>query len=82
MKMIGHQAEGMHLPARFQARLPQRLQEQAPILVGAENGLPPVTAIHHMINRPGIFEPQFSSHAATLWQHNQFVKTPIPQANM
>ena len=44
MKVIGHQAERVNVPARFFTSLPHRFQEPAPVMVIFEDGLAPVTA--------------------------------------
>jgi hypothetical protein len=63
MKMVGHQAKGLHLPARFPTGLAQGVEETLPILVILEDGFPPVPAIHHVINRSGIFHSELPRHA-------------------
>ena len=45
MKMIGHQAKGMRLPAGFPAGLAQREQQAPAILIVVEDRLAPVAAI-------------------------------------
>jgi len=45
----------MNLPARPVTNLAQRFQKPLPILVILENVLAPIPAIHHLINRSGIF---------------------------
>jgi hypothetical protein len=55
MKMIPHQTPRLHLPARLDANLPERFQKPLPIRVILENLLAPIPAIHHVINRAGIF---------------------------
>ena len=54
VKMIAHETPGMHLPARLFASLRQRRQKHLPVMLPTKYLLPPVPAIHHMINRPGI----------------------------
>jgi hypothetical protein len=51
MKMIGHQAIGMNLPAGLLARVAEGLQEQPPVFVGWENRFPSISAIHDVIHR-------------------------------
>jgi len=63
MKMIPHQTVGMHLPARLEARLPESVQKTLMILIVFENGFPPITTVHDMIDRSRIFHPQFAGHA-------------------
>jgi hypothetical protein len=57
MKMVQHQAPGVHLPIGLPARLPQRFQKQQPISVVTENRLSAIPTIHHVINRPRILDP-------------------------
>ena len=62
MKMVGHQTEGMYLPAGFLTRFGQGVHKQRSILVGTENGLPPVPTVHNMIDGARIFHTKFSGH--------------------
>jgi hypothetical protein len=62
MKVIAHQAIGMHLPAGLFASLAQSLQESVPVLVVSENRLAAITAIHDMVHCPGILDAQLASH--------------------
>src|SRR5580704_6534608 len=50
MKMIDHQAVGVNLPAGFCAHFTQSLEEPLPVPVVLENRLPPIPAVHYMIN--------------------------------
>ena len=63
MKLIRHEDVGVNLPPRLGANLPQRLDEALPIRVILEDRLAPVTTIHDVINRPGIFNSQLAGHA-------------------
>ena len=54
VEMIAHQAKGMHLPPGPVASLAKRLQKAEAILVVQVNVFATVTAIHNMIDRPGI----------------------------
>ena len=63
MKVIGHEAERMHLPAGLPAGFSQRVEEQHAIPLRPENGFAPVAAIHDVINRARIFQSQPSGHA-------------------
>ena len=58
VKMVGHQAIGMHLPIGLDTALPQRLQAAEPIRVIFENRLPPISPVHHMIDRARILHRQ------------------------
>jgi hypothetical protein len=62
MEMIPHQAPGMHLPAGFGASLAKRFQKALPVRRIANDALPLIDAAHHMINRAGVFNSQFSGH--------------------
>ena len=66
-----HETPGMHLPARLLASLRQRRQEHLPVLLPTEYLLPPVPAIHHMINGPGILNASFARHTLTPSQNSQ-----------
>jgi hypothetical protein len=54
----------MHLPAGFLAGFRQGFKKHLPILSGSEYGFPAIPAIDDMINRPGIFDSEFSCHDA------------------
>jgi len=72
MKMIAHQAIGMNLPGGFATRLGQGGQEQRPIAPTAEDGLPPIPSIHHVINRPHKLAAHLAWHASeSLPKHPQ-----------
>ena len=60
MKVIGHQAQGMHLPTALAASFVQGVDEPLPIRVIAENGFAPVAPIHHVVNRTGIFHSELA----------------------
>ena len=63
MKMISHQAPSVNLPAGFGAGFGEGRQKALPIQVVVVNRFAPVPAIHDMVNRPGILNPQFAAHA-------------------
>jgi hypothetical protein len=62
MKMIPHQAPGMHLPPGFGASLAKRFQKALPVRRIANYVLPLIAAAHHMINRAREFNSQFSGN--------------------
>ena len=68
VKMVGHQTEGMHLPVRFAAAFAQGFQKAFPVGIILEYRLPPVAPVHHMINRPFIFQSKFACHRAEYCQ--------------
>src|SRR5664279_3289394 len=53
----------MHVPAGRLTGRRRRLQYAPSVLVILEDGLPPVTPIHHMIDFPRILNAHLSSHA-------------------
>jgi hypothetical protein len=63
VEMIAHQAKGMHLPPGPLASLAKRLQKAEAILVVQVNVFATVTAIHNVIDRPGILNSKRSSRA-------------------
>ena len=66
MKIVPHQAERVDLPAGLRARLAEGGEETALILLILENRFLPIPAIHHVIDRPWIFDSQFVRHACIL----------------
>jgi len=61
-----HQAQRVNLPAGsagFGTRLSQRADEPPPVLPVPEDGLAPVAAIHHVVDRARIFDSELSRHA-------------------
>ena len=56
----------MHPPARLLARLPERRQKKFPIGVRMEDRFSLISAAHHMIDGPGIFDPESPCHAPTI----------------
>ena len=84
VEMIGHQTQGMCLPARLATGLAQGFKEQVPVLVPQENGFPPIPTIHHMVNGPGIFQAQLSRHSGRVWSEREnmsiVISDPFQQA--
>ena len=66
MKVIVHQAIGLHLPTGLAARLSQRLKKALAVAVILKEGFASIPAIHHMINRSGILDSKFSGHSRKL----------------
>lgn len=62
MKMVSHQAIGMDLPLGFPTSFAQGIQELQPVLIIQENVFSPIPTIHHVVNRPLIFQSQLSRH--------------------
>src|SRR5947208_16730380 len=65
LPVIGHQAQGVHLPAGLAASFAQGVDEPLPIRVIAENGFAPVAAIHPVIYRARVLNAKLSRHAET-----------------
>jgi hypothetical protein len=64
MKMVAHQAIGMHLPVGLAARFLQRGQEFLAVLLIQENVIPLVTSVQDMVHRPRIFDAQLPRHGS------------------
>jgi hypothetical protein len=75
MKVIGQEAQRMHLPARLGARLTEGIEETLPVWVIQKNQFPAIPAIHHVVNRPGIFHSQRTGHRPTLATPNPCVNS-------
>jgi hypothetical protein len=52
----------MNLPVRLAARFTQSSDEPFAVKVVIKYRLAPVAAIHHMINRSGVFDAQLTRH--------------------
>ena len=62
MKLISLQAIGMNPSMGPLSGLPQRLQNQPITFIVQQEWLPPVSAIHYMVNRPFNYYTQLSRH--------------------
>jgi hypothetical protein len=60
------EAEGVDLPPGFSARLFQGGQKKLPVPGIPEDFVPLIAPVHHMVDRPGIFQTQLSRHEITL----------------
>ena len=65
MKMIGHEAPGMDLPAGFGAGFAEGLEEDFAIFFAEEDRLAAVAAVHDVVNRSRELDAQFSGHMKT-----------------
>ena len=74
MKMVAHQAEGMHLKTRLAAGFGQGLEEILAVHVIQEDRLPAVPPAQDMVNRPGILDAHLARHGAILPSPPRFVK--------
>ena len=74
VEVVGHQARRMDLPAGLGAGLRQRVRETLPVGVVAEGGLPTVTPIEDVINRPPGYSPlSFLAEARSLSDSASYV---------
>ena len=62
VKVIGHQAEAMYLPAGLVTALTQRLQKPLPVLIILEDSLTAVATVHDVIDGTRIFHSQLARH--------------------
>ena len=72
MKVVRHEAERMQLTVGVGTALGQRFHETLPVGVVLEARLPPITPIHHVVNRTGIF------HSETLSLRAMVQDCPTP----
>jgi hypothetical protein len=63
MKMVAHQAEGMHLPIGLCAAFTQGSQEEFGILFITKDRFEVIASIHHVVNRSRVLDTQLASHA-------------------
>src|ERR1035437_10860467 len=62
MKMIVHQAIRVNLPVRLGTDFAQSGDKPFAVKIIVKDWLAPVAAIHHVINRAGIFKAQLPGH--------------------
>jgi hypothetical protein len=60
--VIGHQAEGQHLPAGLATRLVQGGKETLAVLVVTEDVYAPVAPVQHVIDRAGVLHSKLAGH--------------------
>jgi hypothetical protein len=70
MKMIVHETERMNLPIGLLARFFKCFEEKQPIGMVVEDAFLSVSSVYDVIDRPRIFDPNFSPHARTLSMRN------------
>src|SRR5688572_32983664 len=63
MEVVGHETEGVDLPAGPGAALSKRFEKGFPVVIILEDGLAAVAAAHDMINRALILNAQLACHA-------------------
>jgi hypothetical protein len=66
MKVIGHEAVGVNLPAGLFAGLSQGLQKAVAVEVIFEEGFAPVAAIHNVVDSARVLNSQFARHGPAL----------------
>ena len=62
MKVVPHQAIGVHLKTGLLTGFRQRLEKVLAIDIIVENVLPPVPAAHHVVDRPRILDANLARH--------------------
>src|SRR5262245_28361130 len=60
--MVAHEAPGMRLPIGLRARLLQGGKEQTPVVIVVKNRLATVAAVHKVVDRSRILDPQLARH--------------------
>ena len=73
VNVILHQAKGVDLPLCFGCGFVQGREKPLAIVIILENGLAPVAAAHHVVNRAGIFNAQGPGHRQRLLRHKMCV---------
>ena len=66
VKVVAHETPCVDLPVGFLASLPEGLQKQLAVFVGAEDRLAMVAAVHDVINGPRILDSELSSHVSSM----------------
>ena len=64
MKMVAHQAKGMHLEAGFLTGFRQGLEIILPVYIIQADVLPPVAPAHDVVNSPTIFNSHLARHGS------------------
>ena len=62
MEMVPHQTPGVNLPVGFPTRVPQGFHKKQLVLVVQKDGFAAITAIHRVVNGPGILNFEFARH--------------------
>ena len=75
MKVIGHQTIGVDLPIGLGTGLAKGIEEEEAIGIVAKDGFPAVAAVHEVVDRPFIFQPEFARHELNLQSAIKYVNT-------
>jgi len=62
VKMVGHEAIAVNLPARFLATFLQSGQETLTVWVVAEDGLTVIPTVHDVVDSTGVLDVHLASH--------------------
>jgi hypothetical protein len=73
MKMVGHQAIGMHLPTGPLAGFGQRFNKPVTIRIVRKDSFAAVAAVHEMIDGAGILEAELARHGTKRCQRRLLV---------
>jgi hypothetical protein len=60
--VIGHQTKAVNLPRGLEAGLLSSAQEELAILAAPKDDFLVITAIHDVVNRPGVMNTHLASH--------------------
>ena len=77
MKMIGHEAPGVELPAGLLAGFIEGFQEELAIPVCLENGFATIATVHDVVHRAWVLDSEFSRHADSKAEPGSFVNTTL-----
>lgn len=72
VKMVSHQAIGMHLEIGFLTGLRQCLEEILPVHIVLEDAFPPIPTAHDVVNGPRTLHSQFTWH----WLRSSRITAP------
>ena len=84
MKVVGHQAIGVELPAGLLARFGQGLEKAEAVMVVVENLFPPIATIHQVIDGARILDSKFARQAVRVPKSAKvsIVMTPFQGTSM
>jgi hypothetical protein len=71
--MIGHEAEGMHLPGGFGAGFAEGLEEQLAVAVVLEDGFTAVAAVHDVVKGAGILDAELAGHEVWIAEDPKYI---------
>jgi hypothetical protein len=66
VEVVGHERETQQVPTEPPDRLLESLEQPLVITLGLEDGSPEVAKGHHVMDRTGVFDPQWSGFGPIL----------------